>query len=200
MGRDKALLPWPPAAIGSVSTDGSTLLSASIAAIKLFTEAIVVVAGKNAESLASVVAASDASMVVNPEPERGQFSSMQVGLREVLARGCDAAMITLVDSPPLSKASMVKLLAAFEQALAKGAWGVAPEHNGRRGHPLLVNRALIDAFLAAPVTSNAREVKRAHAGMIEAVPVPDSSVSMDVNTPDEYAALASGLRFFAKDA
>ena len=138
-----------------------------------------------------MVAASDASMVVNPEPERGQFSSMQVGLREVLARGCDAAMITLVDSPPLSKASMVKLLAAFEQALAKGAWGVAPEHNGRRGHPLLVNRALIDAFLAAPVTSNAREVKRAHAEMIVPVPVPDSLVSVDVNTPEEYAALGA---------
>ena len=84
---------------------------------------------------------------------------------------------------------MEKLRAGFDRALAGGHWGVAPEHDGRRGHPLVVNRVLIDAFLAAPVTSNAREVKRAHAGMIDAVAVPDRLVSVDVNTPEEYAAL-----------
>ena len=85
-----------------------------------------------------MIAANGASMVQNPAPERGQFSSLQVGLREVLARGFDAAMITLVDCPPLSKASMEKLSVAFEQALANGRWGVAPEHDGKRGHPLIV--------------------------------------------------------------
>jgi len=192
MGRDKALLPWPPVSGGSETTTGETLLSASIAALKPFAAVVVVVAGRNADNLAGVIAANGASMAVNPEPERGQFSSMQVGLQQALALGCDAAMITLVDCPPLSAASMKILRAAFDNALAQGHWGVAPEHNGRRGHPLLVNHALIDAFLAAPVTSNAREVKRAHGGMIEAVPVADSLVSVDVNTPWEYAALANG--------
>ena len=195
MGRDKALLPWPPCAPGSASPKGETLLSAAIAALRPFTEVIVVVAGTNVDNLAAVVAANGASIVRNPAPERGQFSSMQIGLREVLARGCDAAMITLVDCPPLSEASLERLTAAFEEALGKGAWGVAPEHNGRRGHPLIVNRELIDAFLAAPVTSNAREVKRAHAQQMELVPVSDSLLSVDMNTPEEYAALGgTGLR------
>jgi molybdenum cofactor cytidylyltransferase len=186
MGRDKALLPWPPAASGSDCSNGETLLSAAILALKPFTEAIVVVAGRNADKIASVVAANGASMVRNPDPDRGQFSSLQVGLHEVLARGCDAAMITLVDCPPLS---MEKLSASFDRALALGKWGVAPESNGRRGHPLLASRALIDAFLAAPVTSNARAIKHAHTHLIESVPVPDSFVCVDVNTPEEYAAL-----------
>ena len=195
MGRDKALLPWPPAASGSNCSNGETLLSAAILALKPFTEAIVVVAGRNADKIAPVVAANGASMVRNPDPDRGQFSSLQVGLHEVLARGCDAAMITLVDCPPLCAASMEKLSTSFDRALALGKWGVAPESNGRRGHPLLASRALIDAFLAAPVTSNAREIKRAHAQLIEAVPVPDSFVCVDVNTPEEYAALlAAGLK------
>jgi molybdenum cofactor cytidylyltransferase len=157
--------------------------------MKPFTEAIVVVAGRNADNIAPVVAANGASMVRNPDPDRGQFSSLQVGLHEVLARGCDAAMITLVDCPPLSAASMERLSASFDRALALGKWAVAPESNGRRGHPLLLSRALIDAFLAAPVTSNAREIKRAHAQLIESVPVPDSFLCVDVNTPEEYAAL-----------
>jgi molybdenum cofactor cytidylyltransferase len=196
MGRDKALLPWPPAAPGAAS-NGETLLSAAIAALRPFAEAVLVVAGKNADDIAPVIAAHGALMVHNPAPERGQFSSLQIGLREVLARGCDAAMIALVDCPPLSAASMEKLIASFNRALALEQWGVAPENNGKRGHPLLASRALIDAFLAAPVTSNAREIKRAHAHLVEAVPVPDSTVSADLNTPEEYAALSNcDLRTF----
>ncbi len=190
MGRDKALLPWPPAAPGS-SISSHTLLSAAIAALKLFTETIIVVAGNNADNIAPVVAVNGASLARNLAPERGQFSSLQVGLRELVAFGCDAAMITLVDCPPLSAPSLEKLLAAFDQALALGKWGVAPEHNGKRGHPLLAGRSLIDAFLRAPVTGNAREVKHAHAQLIDSVPVPDSLLSVDVNTPEDYAALSA---------
>ncbi len=191
MGRDKALLPWPPVASGSNAAGSETLLSTAIAALSPFTEAVVVVAGNNVDLVTPVIASAGASIVRNPAPERGQFSSMQVGLREVLARGYEAAMITLVDCPPLCPASMEKLSHSFDQAVANGKWGVAPEHEGKRGHPLIASRELIDAFLAAPVSSNAREIKRAHAELIEFVTVADSFLSMDVNTPWEYAVLAS---------
>jgi molybdenum cofactor cytidylyltransferase len=188
MGRDKALLPWPPAG-PSTSPGSETLLSAAIAALKPFSVSVVVVAGTNAANIAHIVSANGATMVQNPAPERGQFSSLQVGLRQVLALGCDAATITLVDCPPLCGTSMQKLSSAFDRALSEGKWGVAPENGGKHGHPLLANRVLIDAFLAAPVTSNARVVKRANSEKIQAVPVPDSLASVDVNTPEEYAAL-----------
>src|SRR5437016_12369006 len=100
MGRDKALLPWPPQSSGASA--GDTFLSA---AIRLFTphvDVILVVAGKNVNDLAPIVYARGASLLVNPDPSRGQFSSLQTGLREVLNRGRDAAMITLVDRPPVS--------------------------------------------------------------------------------------------------
>lgn len=183
MGTDKALLAWPP------DSTGETLLSASIKSLKPFADSVVVVAGKNAERIAPVITANGASMAINPNPERGQFSSMQVGLQKALALGCDAAIITLVDCPPLSLVSMELLLASFHQASARGQWAVAPEHDGKRGHPLFASRALIDEFLAAPVTSNAREVKRAHAEMIDAVAVSDSMLTVDLNTPEEYATL-----------
>lgn len=193
MGRDKALLTWPPTSHGPASSSKETLLSAAIATLRPFTEAIVVVAGRNADNIAPVISAHGALMAINPAPERGQFSSLQVGLREVLALGYDAAMITLVDCPPLSKASMENLNASFDQALSLGKWGVAPENNGKHGHPLLASRALVDAFLGAPVTSNARVIKREHAEMIESVSVSDSLVSVEMNTPEEYAALVSSF-------
>jgi molybdenum cofactor cytidylyltransferase len=189
MGTDKALLPWPPG-----SSDGTTLLSAAILAFRPVTDAVVVVAGDNASRLAPIAEAFGAKMVLNPAPERGQFSSLQIGLREVLARGSDAAMITPVDNPPLSAASLERLRSEFETALARGLWAVAPESQGRRGHPLLAGRALIDAFLNAPSTSNAREVKHTHAQFFAYVPVADAYLAADVNTPEEYAAFSGKVQ------
>ena len=191
MGTDKALLPWPPVPQGTVASSGHSLLSAAILAFKSFTQSVVVVAGKNANNIAPVVSANGALLVRNPAPERGQFSSLQVGLREVLARGYDAAMIVPVDCPPLSAATLERLCASFEQALSVGKWAVAPENNGKHGHPLLAGRALIEAFLQAPSTSNARAVKSTCVQNIEYIPVPDALVRADVNTPEEYAALAA---------
>jgi len=191
MGTDKALLPWPPAAQSAVASGSNTLLSAAIRALKPFTQSVIVVAGANAGRLADIVESCCAELVQNPAPERGQFSSLQVGLRQVLAGGCNTAIITLVDCPPLCMASLQKLNSAFEDALSAGQWGVAPENNGKHGHPLFAGRNLIDAFLASPVTSNAREVKRANARHIGYISVPDSLVSLDVNTPEEYKALVA---------
>ncbi len=191
MGRDKALLPWPPAAPDNAAATGQTMLSAAILALKPFVQAVIAVAGKNAGNLAPAAAACGVALVRNPTPERGQFSSMQVGLRAALDHGCDAAIITPVDCPPLSAQALELLCASFEKALARGKWAVAPESHGRHGHPLVASRALIDAFLAAPATSNAREIQRAHAASIEYVAVPDPFMSVDVNTPEEYAALTA---------
>lgn len=190
MGIDKALLPWPPQACGPGSPPDRTLLSAAIAALKTQADAVIVVAGRNASRLTPVVANCGGRLVVNSDPDRGQFSSLQTGLREVVERGYEAAMITPVDCPPPAAATLDLLRAAFEQAIAAGKWAVAPENNGRHGHPLVAARALLDAFLSAPVTSNAREVKRAHAERIEYVPVSEPLIRVDLNTPEEYAALS----------
>jgi molybdenum cofactor cytidylyltransferase len=185
MGTDKALLPWPPN-----TEDGTTLLSAHIAALRRHTQAVVVVAGRNAERLEPLIAACGAEMVVNPEPERGQFSSLQIGLRAVVNRGFANAMITPVDCPPLSASSLERLCAEFERALRQGLWAVTPEHRGRHGHPLLAGTALIEAMLGASLSSNAREVKRTHAQRFVSVPVPEKLESAGMNTPAEYAAQA----------
>jgi molybdenum cofactor cytidylyltransferase len=190
MGRDKALLPWPPAAPGSTDAGNQTLLTASIEALKPFAESVMVVAGNNIATIAPLATAHEALIVQNPAPERGQFSSLQVGLQELIARGYDSAMITLVDSPPLSLAGMQKLHAEFEEALLRGLWGVQPENSGRHGHPLLAGRRLIDALLAAPVTSDARTIKHQHAQLIGSITVPDALLTIDVNTPEQYEALA----------
>jgi molybdenum cofactor cytidylyltransferase len=187
MGRDKALLPWPP---GSAQ---GTLLSAAVAALRPFVQKIVVVGGSNADALAPVVAQLGADLALNPHPERGQFSSIQIGLTAAREHGCDAAMLTPVDCPPLSEASLKKLRAAFTEARARGAWAVAPQRLEQHGHPMLLGRELMDAFLAVPATSNTKEVKGTFGDRFEYVEVPDALLAVDVNTPEEYAALAKAV-------
>jgi molybdenum cofactor cytidylyltransferase len=189
MGRDKALLPWPPRAPASATTT-DTFLAAAIRLFFSHVDVVLVVAGKNEAALAPIVYANGASLVVNPEPERGQFSSLRVGLQEVLSRGRDAAMITLVDRPPVRMETIAALEQAFELATTHRKWAVIPEYQGKHGHPTLAGRELIEAFLRAPETSNAREVEHAHQAEIEYVPTDDPFVVVNVDTPEQYAALS----------
>ena len=155
MGRDKALLPWPAAA---TAVPSGTLLSAHIELLQPHSDLVIVVAGKNAEALQPIVDANAAFLAINRQPERGQFSSLQVGLQEVLSRGRDAAIVALVDHPPAQPRTLARLCNAFRDAWEQDKWAVIPEHGGRHGHPIVIGREMIEAFLRTPATSTAREV------------------------------------------
>ena len=186
MGKDKALLPWPPD-----NSTGETLLSAAIHAFVPFNNLVIVVAGKNAAAIEPTVNACDGHVTVNPEPDRGQFSSLQCGLQEVLNHGHDAAMVTLVDKPPVKAAILEKLEKEFDTSGSNGKWAVVPEYGGRHGHPILIAREMIELFLKAPVTTNAREIQHLHQARIQYVAVDDPATTMNLNTPDDYARLRS---------
>ena len=185
MGRDKALLPWPPN-----TATGSTFLSAAIQSLTAQTELVIIVTGANTSQLAPIIYAQGAFLVENPNPDHGQFSSLQAGLRAVLSRGRDAAVVTLVDRPPVRPATLESLLTAFAAALERRKWAVVPEFDGKHGHPIVIDREMIEACLRAPADASARDVMHAQQNSIEYVPVDDSSVSRNIDTPEDYAALA----------
>ena len=208
MGRDKALLPWPPE-VGAPASPAATtsrrddwfthtppagmmgtFLSAQIKLLQPYTEMVIVVAGQNETALAPVVYALGAYLVNNPAPERGQFSSLRIGVQEVLNRGRDAALITLVDRPPAQPSTVQKILDVFIASEPAETWAVVPEHSGRHGHPIVVGREMITAFLSAPATATAREIEHAAQPHLLYVPVDDPNITVNVNTPEDYAALA----------
>ncbi len=188
MGRDKALLPWPPQKPGAPPQSG-TFLSATIELLQPYTQMVIVVAGKNASSITPVVYAAGGFVVVNKAPERGQFSSLQVGLQEVLNHGRDAAIVSLVDRPPARDETLRRLCEVFTQAYEQDKWAVIPQFGERHGHPIIVGREMITAFLAAPVASSARDVEHSLEGRIVYVPVDDPWVVANVDTPEDYARL-----------
>jgi molybdenum cofactor cytidylyltransferase len=187
MGRDKALLPWPPRS--SAGSQAGTFLSGAIQLLQPYTQLVIVVAGKNADSISPVVYAHGAFLAVNRAPERGQFSSLQVGLQEVLNRGRDAAIVALVDRPPAQPSTVELLCRTFSEAVERGTWAVIPEYGGKHGHPIVVGREMIEAFLKAPPTTTARDVEHSVQPRIFYLPVDDPRVVANVDTPEDYAAL-----------
>jgi molybdenum cofactor cytidylyltransferase len=186
MGTDKALLPWPPTVKQGASTEN--FLSAAIRSLELSTDFVVVVAGANESTLTPIVYANGASIVGNPDPSLGQFSSLRIGLREVLNRGRDAAIITLVDRPPVSTATVQALRETFEAA-PQNIWAVVPEFSGKHGHPYVAGREMIERFLREPATGNARDVEHRHQDHIQYLAVTEPFVALNINTPEDYAAL-----------
>lgn len=182
MGRDKALLPWR----------NSTFLSTAILALQQVTELVIVVAGRNQTDLAPIVNTHAAFMIVNENPDQGQFSSLQLGLQDVMNRGRDAAIVTLVDRPAPA-VETIQLLAATFLAANDQTWAVVPEHAGKHGHPIVIGREMISAFLHAPVTSSARDVEHAQQQHILYVPVADPLVALNVDTPEDFEKLRLGL-------
>ncbi len=190
MGHDKALLPWPKTDATNPVRPQSTLLSSSIQALSDDCDLVLVIAGANADNLRPVVYACGADLVVNPAPDRGQFSSLQVGLQEVLNRGRDCAMVTLVDRPPLQPDTLAALVTAFASR-PHGIWATVPEYQGVHGHPILIGREMIEEFLRAPVTSNARDVEHANQQRIAYFETADPLVTTNLDTPEAYASLPS---------
>jgi molybdenum cofactor cytidylyltransferase len=191
MGRDKALLPWPPVAEGTPAAN--TFLGATIDLLLAYSELVIVVAGKNAPHITPVVYAHGGFLTINRQPELGQFSSLRTGLHAVLDQGRDAAYVALIDRPPALPRTVKTLRETFLYA-APNVWAVVPEvmRGGQavHSHPILIGREMITAFLNAPVTSNARDVEHQHQEHVQYVPVDDPRLGMNIDTPADYESLA----------
>jgi len=201
MGRDKALLPWPPVAEGAPAAN--TFLGAMIDLLQQVSDLVLVVAGQNASALEPVADAHGAFLVTNPKPERGQFSSIQVGLREVLNRGRDAAFLAPVDRPPVLPGTVTTLRSTFLTSDPE-IWAVVPEvvrgDAAIHGHPILIGREMMEEFLRAPVSANARDVEHAHQSHILYVSVTDERVATNIDTPDDYQRLLRAETIAAQTA
>jgi molybdenum cofactor cytidylyltransferase len=181
MGSDKALLPWR----------GTTFLGSVIDAFHPFSDYVIVVAGKNAPILQPLVDVRGAFLVVNPHPELGQFSSLQVGLREVRNRGRDTALVTLVDRPAPSRETLRRMAIAYSEASDAGKWVLIPQYEQRHGHPIIIGPGLLTRLAAAPPDSNARDIIHQNQEQVEYFPVDDPLVVANINTPEQYADLKS---------
>ncbi|HVP39565.1 MAG TPA: nucleotidyltransferase family protein [Candidatus Saccharimonadales bacterium] len=122
----------------------------------------------------------------NPRPERGPFSSLQIGLREAAGGGAGTAFVLPVDVPVPGGELFETLLQAVGAALA-----AVPECDGRGGHPVLLSAAAASALAALdPADPDARLDRwlRARGPQVRRVATADRRVLQDLNRVEDFEA------------
>ena len=176
MGTPKALLDYR----------GETFVGRLVRVLGISCHPVIVVLGYHSDVVREVIPAT-ASIVINPDPGRGQLSSLQTGLRAIPDEADGFAFIP-VDSPAVAENTVAKLARAFEERKPATLF-VIPRQTGRRGHPVFAARSIAAELLALPSTAEAREVVHAHVNQTEYVDVNDAGIFTDVDDPEAYRRL-----------
>jgi CTP:molybdopterin cytidylyltransferase MocA len=184
MGRPKATLPLGP----SQTFLGRIVRTFEQAGV----EDVLVVLGHEPGPVEASLAAQGLwpRIVLNPDYEQGQLSSLLAGLRVADRPGVEAVLVTLVDVP-LVAAETVR--AVRDRFVATRVPIVRPVQGDRHGHPVLVSRALFDAIRAADPERGAKPVIRAGVSATGDVEVADEGAFFDVDTPEDYTRALAGL-------
>ncbi len=141
---------------------------------------VVVVNKNNADAIATSLSAMQSGrvqLVLNEHPEWERFYSIKCGLAEV-AR-IENCFIHNCDNPFVGADIIRRLLAGFSAEAV-----TVPEFKGRRGHPVLLSRNIIQAVIAHPENScNFKSFLSAF--RCNLIPVDDSSILFNINTRDD---------------
>jgi len=171
MGRPKALLDWR----------GATVIEHMIGLIGAVADPVIVVLGCHSEAIREL--GVEATLVVNPDPERGMLSSLQCGLRAVPPQA-DAVLFTPADYPAVDAGTI--------RALADGASSAPlaiPVFESRRGHPVLITRPLVAEILALPEHARPSDVIHSYLDRAMMIQVQDRGVVEDIDDPETYERL-----------
>ena len=177
MGRPKATL---------TLDDGDTFLARVVRTfLSAGVEDVVVVVGHEADAIVASCAGAGlaARFVDNPDYEQGQLSSLIAGLRVVDRPGVVAVLVTLVDVPLVSAATVRAVIDRYRETHAPI---VRPVRGDEHGHPVLIDRSLFDAIRHADPADGAKPTIRAHGSPAGDVAVDDAGAFADADTPGEY--------------
>ena len=151
---------------------------------------VVVVTGSQHVAIAEALAADNPqvrpSLVGNPDPSRGQLSSLWVGLGAAARPDLEAVLVTPVDVPLVRASTVMHVIEAWRK---KRAPVVRPAVGPRHGHPVLFDRTVFDELQRAPLQAGAKAVVHGHAADLIDVPVDDEGCLVDVDTPSDYQAM-----------
>jgi CTP:molybdopterin cytidylyltransferase MocA len=178
-GRAKALLPHR----------GRPLVEHSAEALRAAgCDPVHVVLGAAAAEVRERAAASLAGCVVvdNPRWASGMASSLRAGISSLTGTGTAAVLVALVDQPRVGAAAMARVRGAYAspRTLASATYG------GRRGHPVLLGAAHLDAVARqASGDLGAREYLRAHEAELVLVECGDVADPADIDAPGDLPLL-----------
>jgi molybdenum cofactor cytidylyltransferase len=178
LGLPKALL----------DLEGFTFLDRLIAVMGSVCSKVRVVLGYHETLLRRGCSELDCTEVmVNPDPERGQFSSLRCGLTGLNG----AVLFTLVDHPAVQPETVFKIA---ELTTSEKYPLVIPRFGDKRGHPVGLRADQVNRMLCWPESGNAKEVIDARPEWIHYLEVADPGIRWDIDTLEDYESLLAARR------
>ncbi|RSK43351.1 nucleotidyltransferase family protein [Hymenobacter perfusus] len=150
---------------------------------------VVVVTGALHQELLPELAGLPVQVVCNSDWAAGMGSSIQTGLTflETLLPATDGVTVMLCDQPFVTPA----LLAELRETHARtGRSIVASAYAKTQGVPVYFAAEAVPLLRALPAGAGAGHLLRQHGALVAAVPFALGAV--DVDTPEQYAALLAG--------
>lgn len=180
MGSCKQLLPLEGKTVIARSLE--TLLAGGVGEI-------IVVAGPAGDAVAHAAKEYPARVVRTSDPDGDMANSIRTG-RDALSARADGVVIALCDYPLVTPETIAGLIAARGRERDK-IW--IPLHAGRKGHPLLLPRPLLDELNELPTL---RDLVRSDLDRVRLLEVADPGVLLDMDTPEDYRQIVelSALR------
>ncbi len=145
----------------------------------------VIVLGKSASIIQAQIRDWPADIRINPDPSRGQLSSIQLALSNLMPESV-AGMVWPVDQPAVSEDLVRRLAQLFIISKSQIAF---PMNGGRRGHPAIFHRTLFQEFMDAPLEEGPRKILLRHQNSTAILPTDESAAIQDIDTPSDYQAL-----------
>ena len=127
-----------------------------------------------------------AQIIRNSHPERGQASSVRIGL-EALNNNYDVLIMCLCDQPNIGIDEMRLLLDQFKLRSANHEI-ILPSVNGQRGNPVLFSHKVINEILSTPEMV-CRTFMDIHPELIHDFKSENKAFVQDVDTPADILAL-----------
>ena len=119
------------------------------------------------------------SVVVNPDPARGMFSSIQCGLS-----GRNAAGLVMVLPADMPFVQPVTIATVAARAARAGVL-VVPVHEGRRGHPIAIPGDVGGRLLTVSSTASLKQALAAVVTTRIELAVEDAGILRDVDVPGD---------------
>jgi molybdenum cofactor cytidylyltransferase len=142
-----------------------------------------IVLGHQADKVLRTLPQLQSEVIINPDYDQGQLSSLIKGLQAVEKSSVEGVMLFLVDHPFVTCELINSLLQQFSRQPLPI---VIPTFHRRRGHPMIFGRQLFSELVKAPLDQGAAVVVRSHQPEILHVEIEDEGILIDIDTPKAY--------------
>ena len=157
-------------------------------AVAIAGHAVTVVIGAHARDLTHLLGHSPASVILNRDWEEGMASSIRRGMT-ALPAGCEAVMILLGDQVAVTVDDLKRLVSAWKEQDSVIATATYERHVGV---PAIFPRICFSELTELRGDTGARMVLERNSYRL--VRVPMSNAAIDLDTPEDLAALTERFR------